>query len=185
MFMLSYPFTFYAIKGLSRIIQCSNDVKRKTSRISKKVAFGAIGVTVLLGSVYLATPILMNSVQVGVFVLPNVSAHFCSAPTVPYQDAENVAQAVTWLDENMDANSCTIMNYVFDHWGRLYLNESHVTIDFRNDAGLALEYAIDHGFSSVYFVWWNQDIGWYEIQLSNEWISVFDHERISVYQKVI
>ena len=182
MFMLAYPFTFYAINGLYRIFRSSNGAKSRIDRISKKVVFGALGVTVLLGSVYLATPVLMNTVQVGVFVLPYVSAHFCSAPTVPYQDVENVVQAVTWLDENMDTNSCTIINYVFDHWGRLHLNKSHVTINFRNDAGLALDYAVDYGFGSVYFIWWNQDIGWYDMSIPNQFVPLRDFGRISVYE---
>jgi hypothetical protein len=182
MFMLVYPFTFYAVNGLAKLLRGSARTKSKVGGLSKKAIAGGLGVTVLLGSVYLATPVLMNTVQVGVFALPYVSFHFCSAPTVPYQDVENVAKAVTWLDENMETNSCTLMNYVFDHWGRLYLNKSHVTVNFRNDAGLALDYALDHGFGSVYFVWWNQDIGWYNVSVPSQFVSLRDFGRISVYE---
>ena len=99
----------------------------------------------------------MRTVKVGVFYLPNVSAHFCSAPAVPYQDVESAAEAVSWLDGNMGANSCTIVNRVFTHWNRLYLDTSHARIQFWNDAGLALDYALNCDYGWVYLVWWNTD----------------------------
>jgi len=182
MFMLVYPFTFYAANGLSKVLRGSNSGGSRFGGFSRKAIFGALGVTVLLGSVYLATPLLMNTVQVGVFVLPYVSAHFCSAPAVPYQDVESVAQAVTWLDENMDCNSCALVNHVFALWDQLYLDKSHVTVQFWNDAGLALGDALSHGYGSVYFVWWNVDIGWYNVSVSNQFVPLRDFGRISVYE---
>jgi hypothetical protein len=141
-----------------------------------------VGITVLLGSVYLATPLLMNTVQVGVFVLPNVSAHFCSAPAVPYEDVESVARAVTWLDDNMADDTVAIVNHVLVWWDQLYLGKSHVRIQFWNDAGLALDGALERGFRSVYFVWWNEDIGWYDVSVPQQFTRLRDFGRISVYE---
>jgi hypothetical protein len=182
MFMLVYPFTFYAVNGLSRLFRGSNGRKVVMTRWMKRAVFGMIGVTVVLGCVYLATPVLMNTVQVGVYALPNVSAHFSSAPTVPYQDVEGVVQAVFWLDTNMGENSCAIVNHVFDPWGRLYLDKSHVTVQFWNDAGLALDAALEHGFSSVYFIWWNTDIGWFNVTIPTQFTCLRDFDRISIYE---
>ncbi len=149
---------------------------------SKKAIYGALGVTLLLGSVYMATPVLMNTVHNGLFVLPYVSAHFCSAPAVPYQDVESVTQAVIWLDGNMGGNSCVITSHVLALWEQLYLSKSHVTVQFLNDASLALDDALDHGFGSVYFVWWNTDIGWYSVSVPSQFMRVRDFGRISVYE---
>jgi hypothetical protein len=182
MFMLVYPFTFYAVNGVSKLLRGSKGAKGKIGGFSRKAVFGALGVTVLLGSVYLATPLLMNTGQVGVFALPYVSAHFCSAPSVPYQDAESVVQAVMWLDQNMADNSCAVVNHVFVYWGKLYLDESRVTVQFWNDAGLALDDAVDRGFGSVYFVWWNTDIGWYDVSVPNQFVPLRDFGRITVYE---
>ena len=182
MFMLVYPFTFYAVNGLSKVLKGFNSGGGRFVGFSKKVIFGALGVTVLLGSIYLATPLLMNTIQIGVFVLPYVSAHFSSAPTVPYQDVESVTQAVTWLDENMDDNSCALENHVFAPWDRLYLDKSHVTVAFWNDAELALDIAEDQGYDSVYFVWWNTDIGWYDVSVPSQFVPLKNFERISVYE---
>jgi hypothetical protein len=182
MFMLVYPFTFYAVNGLSKVLHGSKNAKGKIGWFSRSAVFAALGVTVLLGSVYLATPVLMNTGQGGVFVLPYVSAHFCSAPSVPYQDVESVAQAVSWLDGNMADNSCTIVNRVFTHWDRLYLDESFARIEFWNNADMALDDAVDRGYGSVYFVWWNTDIGWYDVSVPNEFVRLRDFGRISVYE---
>ena len=43
---------------------------------------------------------------------------------------------------------------------------------------------INEGFSSAYFVWWNQDISWYNLRVQDDWVSVYDSGRISVYQIV-
>ena len=110
MFMLVYPFTFYAANGLSKLLSRWNTKSRRISGLAKVGVICMVGVTVLLSFVYLATPILMNTVKVGVFYLPNVSAHFCSAPAVPYQDVGDVTQAFSWLDGNMAENSCSIVN---------------------------------------------------------------------------
>jgi hypothetical protein len=181
-FMLVYPFTFYAVNGLSMLFRGSSGKEGGISRRMKKAVFGMMGVTIVLGSVYLATPVLMNTVQTGLFVLPYVSAHFCSAPAVPYQDVESVAQAVSWLNGNMDGNSCAIVNNVFALWDQLYLDESHVTVQFCNDAALALDDALGHGFRSVYFVWWNTDIGWYNVSVPSQFVPLRDFGRISVYE---
>ncbi len=182
MFMLVYPFTFYAVNGLFRLLHGSDGTKGKIGGLGKKTVFGALGVTLVLGSIYLATPFLMNTGQAGVFVLPYVSAHFSSAPAVPYQDVKSVSEAWTWLNENMDSNSCALVNHVFIEWKLLYLDKSHVTIQFWNDGGLALDDALDRGFGSVYFVWWNTDIGWYNVSVPDQFMRLRDFGRLSVYE---
>jgi hypothetical protein len=180
MFMLVYPFTFYAASGLGRFFGGSGGGGVSGSR--RRAVYVALGVTLVLGCVYLATPVLMSTVQAGIFVLPSVSAHFCSAPAVPYQDVASVTEAVTWLDGTMGGNSCVIVNNVLELWSRMYLSKSTVTIKFWNDAGLALNDAVGHGFGSVYFVWWNTDIGWYNVSVPAQFVALRDFGRISVYE---
>ena len=182
MFMLVYPFTFYATNGLSKLLGVYRRGVGRFGGLMRKAVFGMLGVTVLLGCVYLATPVLMNTVKVGVFYLPNVSAHFSSAPAVPYQDVDNTVQAVSWLNANKDENACVVVNLVFTHWDRLYLDKSCARVQFWNDADLALDDALDRGYGSVYFVWWNTDIGWYDVSVPNKFVSVRDFGRISVFE---
>jgi len=181
MFMLVYPFTFYAVNGLFRLLRGSIVAKERLGRL-KKIVCGGLVVTLVLGSVYLATPVLMNTVQVGVFALPYVSGHFNSAPAVPFQDVEDTIKAWTWVNENMDSNSCVLVNHVFVEWARLYLDKSRVTIQFWNDAGSGLDVALDRGFGLVYFVWWNTDIGWYNVSVPDQFVCLRTFGRISVYE---
>ena len=182
MFMLVYPFTFYAINGLFTLLRGYSGWKNWAGGFSRKAALGALGVTVLMGSVYLVTPLLMNSAQGGVFALSYVSAHFSSAPAVPYQDVEGVSQAMMWLNENIGDNSCVLVNYVFALWDNFYLDKSHVKVQFWNAADLGVDLALDRGFGSVYFVWWNQDIGWYDVTVPSQFTALRDFGRISVYE---
>jgi hypothetical protein len=150
----------------------------------KKTIWAALCVTVMLGSVYLATPLLMNTVQVGVFVLPYVSAYFSSAPSVPYQDVESVTQAMTWLNENMNDDSCVAVNTIFDNWRQLYVDNSRASVLFWNDAQLALDNALSRGYDYVYLVWWNQPNGWYKLSIPEGCAAQVDFGRISVYEFV-
>ncbi len=55
---------------------------------------------------------------------------------------------------------------------------------FVNDFGGAIQAAHMHGFSMVYFVWWNTDIGWYGITVPSYFATLKDFGRISVYSYV-
>ena len=181
MLMLVYPFTFYAVNGLYRILRNLKGRNDRLANFSRKMVFGAVGITVLLGSVYLATPVLMKTGNAGFFVLPNVSAHFSSAPTVPFEDVNSVVQAMDWLKQRVSNDSCIVLQHAFLTWGQLYLNNSSFIVHFRSDADFAARLALERGFSQVYFVWWNTDIGWYTISGLDHFEQLADFDRISIF----
>jgi hypothetical protein len=45
----------------------------------------------------------------------------------------------------------------------------------------AVSTAFSNGFSRVFFVWWNEPIGWYGISVPESFARVQDFGRISVY----
>ena len=183
MFMLAYPFTFYAVSGLAKLFRRRDGGNFLSSvRFSRGLAVGAVLLTIVLAGVYLATPVLMNTVNVGIFSVYPAYKYFSSSPTVPYSDVANVIQAVKWLDGSMNGNSCVILYHAFLQWGSLYLNKSHVIVHFDYDVDMALKAALEHGFSSVYFVWWNHDIGWYGVTVPNYFARIEDFGRISVFE---
>jgi hypothetical protein len=47
---------------------------------------------------------------------------------------------------------------------------------------LALDSAFEHGFSRVYFVWWNEPVGWYGITVPEGFVRLRDFCRVSVYE---
>lgn len=182
MFMLVYPFTFYTVNWLGGSIKKFNGGDGKIKRELDGKVKGMLLLTIMLGAAYLATPLLMNSVNVGIFSIPTVNRYFSFAPTVPYIDVESVVKAMKWLNENMDGNSCALLQQAFLEWGRLYLSDSYTLIHFTYDVDSALNSAFKHGFSNAYFVWWNEPIGWYGLEVPKSFAPVFEDGRIAVFK---
>jgi len=183
MFMLVYPFTFYAVNGFSKLLpktSCEGKT-RASSWFSNKKATATILLTFSLGAAYLATPVLMVYASVSVPSITATYLYFSNSPTVPYEDVNSVVQAMSWLNGNMTAVSCVVLQQAFLSWGRLDLDKSHVIVYFENDVNSAVSTAFGHGFSRVFFVWWNTPIGWYGISVPGSFVSVQDFGRISVY----
>jgi hypothetical protein len=181
MFMLVYPFSFYAVYGLSRIYRSSR-VQHGivVDRGSKVLAVAGLVVLFALGSGYLAIPVLAQTDNMGV-ILTDVSVHFASEPTVPYQDVEGVTQAMQWLNANMDNGSFVVLHNALLPWGRLYLDDSHVMVHFLNDVDEAVDLGLSKGFSRVFFVWWNEPISWFNVSFPQGFVSAESFGRISVY----
>ncbi len=183
MFMLVYTFTFYAVNGLDKLLKKRNSgsfaVKLKNSERKVK---GMLLLTVLLGCVYLATPVLMSTFNVGISSIPYVCRYFSVSPTVPYQDVGAVINAMEWLDKNMEDNSCVILHHAFFFWGSAYLNNSHIIVHFTNNITAALNICFVNDFSPIYFVWWNQDIGWYGFTPPDYFSPVENFGRISIFK---
>ena len=178
--MLVYPFTFYAVYGLFRVFRSSEMRRSLYGKVSRVVAKVGLVVLFVLGCGYLVIPLLVTSENVGV-IPTDVSLHFSSAPAPCYEDVEGVVKAMEWLEGNMDGNSFVVLHHVFYPWGRLYLDESHVMVQFVKNADEAVNLGLDQGFSCSYFVWWNQPNGWYEGSVPDGFVDVQDFGRISVY----
>jgi hypothetical protein len=182
MFMLVYPFTFYAVYGFSRIASKFSQRISLVSWLNKKTAATMVALTFLLGVAYLATPALMTYANTSVPSVSGTYLYFSTSPTVPYQDVNGVIQAMGWLNNSMDANSCVLLQHAFQFWGQLCLDKSHEIVLFDSDVSLAAETALAHGFSQVYFVWWNTPIGWYGVSVPASFVRVQDFGRISVFE---
>ncbi|MEM2971949.1 MAG: hypothetical protein QW270_05950 [Candidatus Bathyarchaeia archaeon] len=180
MFMLVYPFTFYAVNGFAEYWR---NHKVHGNLHNRKVC-GVALLTVLVGCAYLVTPAYFTRVFIADvnFYFPPVYKYISFAPTVPYEDVDDVVGAMKWLDRNMDGNSCVLLQHAFLWWGKLYLCNEHIIVHFENDVDLALDSAFDHGFSSIYFVWWNTPIGWYGITVPEGFVRLWDFGRISIYK---
>ena len=63
-------------------------------------------------------------------------------------------------------------------WTMLYLDQDNQAYLFDSDLEAAQNRATDDGYNSAYFVWWNEDIGWYGLRYSNDWTPVFERGRI-------
>jgi hypothetical protein len=181
LFMLVYPLVFYSVKGLSKMLRMF-DGGRVKFKVEKRAA-GMVLLTASLGVAYLFTPLSMiNTGASVVSVLPYTRTYFSTNPGVPYQDVDGVIQAMRWLEDNLNTSSCVVLQTAFLSWGELYLDNSHAIMHFETDLDLAVNATFKYGFSHVFFVWWNQPIGWYGISVPDYFVRVHDFGRISVYE---
>jgi hypothetical protein len=182
MFMLVYPFTFYAVKGFGRLLDKVRERNTHfTPWFSDRKAATMVLSTFSLGIAYLATPVLMVFTNASVPVVTGTYLYFSTSPTVPYEDVNSVVDAMGWLNGHLDVVSCVVLQHAFLRWGELYLDKSHTIVHFQVDVDSAVNTGLDNGFSSVFFVWWNEPIGWYDISMPESFVSVQDFGRISVY----
>jgi len=179
MFMFVYPFTFYAANGLRVSFKVFGE---GIARLPSRKATGMVLVTVLLGVSYLFTPVLMARANVNVSSFPMTCTYFSVSPTVPYEDVDDVAQAMQWLQGRLSQNSCVILQHAFLSWGKLYLDNSQIIVHFELDVDSAVNVALERGFDHVFSVWWNVDIGWYGVSMPSGFVPAGDFGRLSVYE---
>ena len=145
--MLVYPFTFYAIYGLSKLVpKLSHKITSVHLGFPEKAAV-MVALTFLLGVAYLASPTLMVYANTSVPSVSDTYLYFSNSPTVPYQDVNSVVQAMGWLNNVMDVGSCVILQHAYQFWGELYLDKSHSIVTFEVDPNQALNTALAHSLT--------------------------------------
>jgi len=102
--------------------------------------------------------------------------------SLPLVDVNSTVNALKWVDTRMDNSSAFLAQDAFYWWSQLCLNDTHTIVYFKNDFDDAIRVAHEHGFSTVYFVWWNEPIGWYGITVPEGFVRLRDFCRISVYE---
>lgn len=183
MFMLVYPFTFYAINGVAIFLNQIPKYQNKLVKLKMRNKVSVmLFVTALLGAIYLVTPFLMVHVGFGLYSLYPTSRYFSSAPAVPYQDINGTISAMQWLKNNMNANSCAVLQNAFATWARLYFNTSQDIIAYINDVNLAVDTAFQLNYQNIYLICWNKNIGWYGTYVPANFTEVQNFGRISVYE---
>jgi len=182
MFMLVYPFTFYAVNGFGRLLSKFREKNIKVaSWFSDRKAAASVLLTLSLGIAYLATPVLTVYTSANVPTVTGTYLYFSTSPPVPYEDINSVVEAMGWLNHNLDVTSCVALQIAFLHWGELHLDKSHTIVRFEVDVDSAVNTGFENGFSSVFFVWWKDSIGWYGISVPESFVRVQDFGHISVY----
>jgi hypothetical protein len=189
MLMLVYPFTFYAVNGFWRVLK-SQDTRVASGlrwmswmKISRKWAIGISLVTVLLGSIFMSWPLISG--KYGFFGAATTVKYFPStmqSSSVPLQDTDGTVKVIEWLNEHMRDGCAVLVHDVFLFWTELCLDKDNVAIFFSINIEAALNLAMENGFNSLYFIWWNENIGWYGFTVPQDFVSVFDSGRMSVFE---
>lgn len=197
MFMLVYPFTFYAINGVKNLLQlggssvASNFRYLNWVKVTRKTVFAIFSLTVVLGAIFLTVPPFFD--RFGVFFIPTASSYLPSTMlfnTVPLRDVGSTVEVMTWLNEHMNNGSVVLVHRAFFWWADLYLDKEHVILYFEMDTERALEIALGRGFDPIFMVWWNenyitwqnQSIGWYGLGVPKYFKYIFSSDRVSVLE---
>jgi hypothetical protein len=64
----------------------------------------------------------------------------------------------------------------------LYLDERYTRICFKGEIKEAISLALQNGFNDIYFVWWIENYGWYDLTVPKDFVSVFSSGRMSVFK---
>ncbi|MFA5364136.1 MAG: hypothetical protein WC325_03030 [Candidatus Bathyarchaeia archaeon] len=189
MLMLIFPFTFFAVEGLWKAAKTGSafSVSRffRWFRLPKKFGVALAFISVVVGMVFMTYPLVD-----GKYGIIGVEATFRYVPStmqsssVPLQDTQGTIESFDWLNQHMVNNSAVLVHDVFNYWSQLYLDDDHSVILFNNNLAQASQFSSENGFTISYLVWWNQDIGWYNLDVPNNAVPVFDCGRISVFQLV-
>jgi len=165
MLMLVYPFSFYAVNGITKILRSIHKTQVRWKKLSE------IAVKLILILPFFPGLVLMSSMANGMY-----------GSSVPLRDVDDTISAIQWLDAQMDDGSALLAHKGFFSWARLYLDKRRILVYFRDDIEGAIDVALQQGLNDVYFVWWNENIGWYGLTVPNGFIAVFTSDRISVFK---
>jgi len=189
MLMLVYPFTFYAANGVVKVVRSGGKSVGPAFRwlvwmkLSKRFVKLILVLSFSLGLVFMATPLFYG--RAGVFGLPTTVSYVPStmqSNSLPLVDVDDTIKVMRWLDVQMGGESVLLAQDAFFWWARLYLDGSHTIVYFKNDVKGAIDVAMERGFSGLYFVWWNENIGWYGLSLPSGFVSVYTSGRISAFE---
>jgi len=187
MLMLIVPFTFFAANGLWTVTNSREGVSISKYlgwlKVTKKVEYALLLIFIVMGGLFMIYPLSDNGS--GLYNWGGTFKYFPSTmqtSSIPLRDTEAVNEAYEWLNNNMNSSSVLLVHDTFEFWTLLNLENSHVAYLFDHDLEDALSSAQDEGYQQIYFVWWNQDINWYNIEIPNNWTSIQDYGRISIYK---
>jgi hypothetical protein len=188
MFLLVYPFTFYAVNGIGRVLESKSGVAFPKLRwigwmkVSRKFVGVILFLTILFGALLMTAKFSDN----GVFSIPATGIYLPSTMlqnTVPLRDVESVVETMDWLNEHMTTGSGVLLHPAFFSWGKLCLDKENVIVNYVADVEGALSEALENGLDPVYLVWWGENVGWYRsIVVPGYFMRVFESDRIVAFQ---
>ena len=183
MYMLVYPFTFYATNGAAR--RSHLFFRKIESKLSCIRSFSRLASTTLLIAILLSVLFMAVPAEFAVYSLGRVNSYFPSTMqhnTIPLQDQNDLIEALKWLNTNGFKNVSILLHHALLPWARLYLSEDFVWVYYILNIEDALNLALQKGFDQVYLIWWNTNIGWYGITVPHNFHEVFKSGRLSVFQ---
>jgi hypothetical protein len=172
MLLLVFPFSFYAVNGIQKILRFSRGSVGSVHRLAFVGKLRRVAVVLAV-----VVPVFCGLIFAAVALPAEVSV-------VPVGDFDDTVKALRWVDARMDDGSVLLVHFAFSWWSRYCLNASDWRIYFLEDVGGALRLAVQSGFSRVFLVWWNECPSWFSLEVPGGFVSVFESGRLSVFEYV-
>ena len=205
MFMLVYPFTFYAANGVQKVLKAASQLYEGRRslvfgcssrlpvwlKLSRRKILGMVCIAVALGTLFMVTPPFLD--RFGFFQIPTIVSYVPSTmqySTIPLRDMKSAVEVLMWLNHQMTQNSALVVHHAFFWWAKFYLDSEWVIISFVRDINKAVLTAQELGYQVIYTVWWNEgfvtwqneNIGWYGFTLPPYFSARYSVDRITAYQ---
>jgi hypothetical protein len=188
MFIMVYPFSFYAGNGVSKVLESRGESVSPNSKwlswikLSKRTTFVILLFSFLIGTLF----VTVRWGDGGIVYTPSTILYLPSTMlhnTLPLQDVSSAIEIVNWLNAHMNESSTVLVHHAFVLWLTLYSDAKNNIIYYTKDVQAATDTALRHGYSIIYMVWWSDDIHWYNISVPKDFVPVFNSGRIAVFEK--
>jgi hypothetical protein len=183
MYLLAYPFTFYAANGAA--LRSRSSFLRNKSKLNFIRSFSRLTTVTLLIAILLSVLFMAMPSEYGVFSVGRANSYLpvtMQYNTIPLRDQEDLIRTIEWLNINGSTNASLLVHHSLLSWTRLYLSNDFVRVYYISSVDEALKLALEEGFAQVYMIWWNTDTGWRGITVPSYFHEVFKSGRFSVFQ---
>lgn len=150
-FMLVFPFSFYAVNGLEKLR--AHPVSLKIFKKKITATTGILIIFTCLAGIYVASPIGVFQAGPASRSIPSTMLH----ASINLDVIPSTIDALEVLNGQMDNNSCLVLEQRFSAWAMIYLNENVNIIVYpaNTSAEDALVMASNRGVSEIYLLWYS------------------------------
>jgi len=150
MFMLIFPFSFYAVNGLEKLRAKSFSLKIIKKKITTTTFILAL--FTCIAGIYVTSPVpIFGACVVNRSIPPTMLQASIDLKVIP-----DTVTTLGWLNNQADNTSCIVLEQRFSGWALIYLDETVNTISYPANmlANEALAEAVNKGFNKIYFLWY-------------------------------
>ena len=172
LFLLVYPFAFYAAKGAHRLV---NLIELEWFRLRMNRWISLLKPLLLLT---LITPHAALAWGFMTYSTENPYPYFNNpylwkphggaipssmlSNTAPLSDTPHIIQALTILNSEMDNSSALLVHEAFLGYAHLYLDRDRNIIPYGKGKPVeAAKAAYKKGYRQIYLIWWSPGLGWH------------------------
>ena len=146
MFMLIFPFSFYAVNGLEKLRDKSFSVRILRKKITATTIILAL--LVCLAGFYVTTPAFVFGIGPTYRSIPGKMLR----TNIELDDVPSYVETLQWLNHQVDNDSCVVLDRLLLDWALIYLDEN-VNIYYSANTHNMFDLASQRGFK-IYFLWY-------------------------------